>query len=381
MDRTDSSLRDREIAITGRMASMSRDDAIRAIRRAGGEYTPTPKETTALLVIGSDGPPLDNEGRPTQSLLRARELQSRGRSLEIIDEDAFITRLGLPIGDRLYTIAQLSRILDTPVAEIRSWMRHKLIQPVRVVKRLCYFDFRQVSSAKRLQQLARSGITLRRIHKSLEQLSDWLSDSPPSVAQLQVLARGGPLLVRLEDGRLAETNGQLQLDFEGGPASASTTEMKPRRPSAEEWFLMGISAEENGNPDGAIEAYQRALSLGEPQPEVCFNLGNTFYSLGRIVEAAASFARATEIDPEYVEAWNNLGNTLAEIGKPDEAVPAYRRALSIEPGYADAHYNLGDTLATLDDLSGARRHWQAYLTQDPNSPWATRIRDRLAELS
>ena len=144
---------------------------------------------------------------------------------------------------------------------------------------------------------------------------------------------------------------------------------------------MGISAEEDGNPDGAIEAYQRALSLGEPQPEVCFNLGNTFYSLGRIVEASASFAQATEIDPEYVEAWNNLGNTLAEIGKPDEAVPAYRRALSIEPGYADAHYNLGDTLATLNDLSGARRHWQAYLTQDPNSPWATRVRDRLAELS
>ena len=119
MDRTDSNLRDREIAITGRMASMSRDDAIRAIRRAGGKYTTTPKQTTTLLVIGSDGPPLDNEGRPTQTLLRARELQGRGQSLDIIDEDAFITRLGLPIGDRLYTIAQLSRILDTPVAEIR----------------------------------------------------------------------------------------------------------------------------------------------------------------------------------------------------------------------------------------------------------------------
>jgi tetratricopeptide (TPR) repeat protein len=385
-------LRGREIAITGRLASMSRDEAVRCIETAGGRYVELPGGTTDFVVVGSDGPPLGRDGRPTQALRLAHDLQQRGHEIEIIDESRFITLLGLlEHGEdlhRLYTIAQLSRILEVPLAELRGWVRQGLIQPVEIVKRLCYFDFRQVATARRLHQLTRSGVTAHRIRKSLEHLAEWIGDHGEGLAQLEPLARGGRVQVRLADGRTADPSGQLHLDFESRDASGASAAAKPvaapilrpRQISAEEWFSRGIAAEESGELDAAVEAYQKALSLGQPQPEVCFNLGNTYYALDRNVEAAACFIQATEIDPDYVEAWNNLGNAFAEIGKHDQAIPAYQRALAIEPGYADAHYNLGETLAQRGDIRGARQHWEAYLKQDPRSQWAMRVRRRLLEL-
>ena len=156
-------LHNTEIAITGRLASMSRQEAIASIRRHNGRYTRQPKATTSMLVIGSDGPPLDRDGHPTRCLRRAQELQRMGVELEIVEEDEFVERLGdadridKP-GEtrRLYTIAQLARILEIETAEIRAWIRADLIQPVKVVKRLCYFEFGQVACARRLRELQRN---------------------------------------------------------------------------------------------------------------------------------------------------------------------------------------------------------------------------------
>ena len=318
-------LEGREAAITGRLASMSRREAVDALTHVGGNYVEVPKPSTNILVVGGDGPPLGPDGRPTRSLVRARDLRAQGVGLEIIDEEEFVLRLGF--GERgedlkrLYTTAQLSRILEIPTARIRSWVRQGLIEPIKVVRRLCYFEFTQVACARRLHQLARCGVTPGRIRRSLEQITDWIPadvvSAGPSLLQLESIERGGPLLVRLEDGRLAEPNGQLHLDFDSRQElpMGDVPQMQPREDTVEAWFRRGISAEESGLLEGAVEAYQRALALGEPQPEICFNLGNTLYALGRCVEAASCFIQATEIEADYVEAWNNLGNSLAEIGK------------------------------------------------------------------
>ncbi|MCA8956696.1 MAG: tetratricopeptide repeat protein [Planctomycetes bacterium] len=375
-----------ELAITGRLLSMSRDEAIRAIEQQGGTYVASPRPSTGLLVVGSDGPPLRRDGRPTRSLVRARELCRRGAELVIVDEPEFVARLGL--GDRgedlrrLYTVEQLGRILSMPSAEIRAWVRHRLIQPTKVVKRLCYFDFAQVACARRVQRLVRSGVSARRVHRSLQQIHAWLPSGGSALPRLEPLERCGALLVRLEDGCLAEPNGQLHFDFERGSAGDDepTHKLLPRQRTASEWFDVGIEAEQAGALECAAEAYEQAMALPDLQPEVCFNLGNTYYAMDRHVEATACFMRALEIDPEYVEAWNNLGNALCEIDKSERAIDVYRRAIAIEPSYADAHYNLAETLALRGDVVGAQRHWREYLRHDPNSPWAVKVRARLREL-
>ena len=383
---------DREITITGRLASMSRETAVQEIRAVGGRHSEIPTDNTAYVVIGGDGPPLGPDGRPTQALRRARDLLALGKPVKILEEAEFLplikNRREAASLQRLYTIAQLSRILNEPLAKIRTWVREGLISPFKVERRLCYFEFSQIAMARRLQQLTNAGITASRILQSLAQISEWQGKSTADLSQLEATTQSGDLLIRLDTGHLADPSGQLLLDFAqdapttqaDGSAQEALPMMTPRRETADGWVRIGIAAEESGNFDSAVEAYQEALSMGSPQPEVCFNLGNTFYAMNRNAEATACFTQATQIDTDYIEAWNNLGNTLAEIGKYKDAINAYQRALAISPFYADAHYNLAETMASQENFAGARGHWLAYLRQDPNSPWASKVRERLAAL-
>ena len=77
---------------------------------------------------------------------------------------------------------------------------------------------------------------------------------------------------------------------------------------------------------------------------------------------------------------NNLGVALGDLGRDKEAVRAFEEALSHYPGYADAHYNLADLLDHLGDGMAARKHWQGYLSQDQQSQWANRARERLTAI-
>ncbi len=379
-----------EIALTGPLASMDREEARRRIAAAGATLVAAPGERTGLLVVGQGGALLGDDGKLTASLRTARELRARGLAIRIVDEDELLARLGLDERRddlrRLYTLTQLARILDVPVSRVRVWMRNELIRPVRVVRRLCFFDFAQVATAKALAALTREGVTPARIRRSLEQLREWLPDAERALAQLETLERDGPLLIRTADGALAETSGQLRLDF-AAPATpapavpdAPPTRLAAAGKNADAWFDLGLAAEEEGLLDEAVDAYERALAAGGPQPEVCFNLGNVLYSLERGAEAARSLRRAVELDAEYVEAWNNLGVVLGELDRVPEAIRALRHALALEPAYADAHYNLAETLAAAGDPAGAERHWRAYLEHDPHSSWAAHVRTRLAGL-
>jgi tetratricopeptide (TPR) repeat protein len=314
-----------EVAITGKLASMSRDDAVERLAAAGARYVASPTESTALLVVGQGGPPLGDDGRPTRHLQEARRLQAAGAAIEIVPEESFLARIGLD----------------------------------------------------ELARLAAAGVKPTRIRRSLLELEGWWPEAAEALAQLEAIEKEGPLLVRTPGGALAETSGQLRLDFDR-PRDAPPTDEEAAQ--AELWFRRGIRLEEEERTEEAIVAYAKALGFGMPRAELAFNLGNVLYAVERPEEAAQCFALATEIDAEYVEAWNNLGNALARTqstDRSDEALDAFRRALAIEPDYADAHYNLAESLAARGEIAAAREHWRAYLEQDPRSVWADEVRARL----
>ena len=263
---------------------------------------------------------------------------------------------------------------------MRGWVRNGLLEPVRTVRRLEFFEFHQVAAARRLTRLTRDGASPRRIRRSLELLTRWFPEALRSLPLVEALEQGGPLLVRTPDGGLAEPSGQLRLEFAPEPRTAEPVTDAPEETPADSQalFARGVREEEADRLEDAARSYELALEAGEPRPEVAFNLGNVLYALGRWRPAARSFLRATELEPEYVEAWNNLGNTLIQLEHLPEAVAAFRRALAIEETYADAHFNLAEALAAQGDLGQARVHWSTYLELDPLSDWALEVRRRLA---
>jgi tetratricopeptide (TPR) repeat protein len=307
----------------------------------------------------------------------------------VVSEEQFLASLGLhqqrESVHRLYTTATLCELLGVAPGRVRAWVKAGLLKPAETREGVWHFDFRQASAAKTLCDLARSGVTLPRLRRSLEQLRTWLPDAEEPLQQLSQLA-GGRVMVRLSDGDLAETDGQLYIDFDhAGPSAAAEDDSPPATmrlhagPStAGQWYEQAIAEQAAGYVPEAVESYRQALLLGGPDADVCYDLAHALAAMGRREQAVERYSQAVEIRPDFGDAWNNLGTVLAELGRRDEACAAFRRALDADPSDFRAHYNLADTLDEMGRLQEAVPHWRAYLRYDGTSQWAQHARQRLA---
>lgn len=372
-------LRDASVVLVGRLASMTHEEAEELVEACGGRIAAKPSRVRTIVVVAEDAAALDRAGHSSAKLMRARELIREGRPVRIVAEKEFLRSLGLEDREggvhRYYTTAQLGRILDVPRDRIRLWMRVGLIRPAKIVHRLCYFDFHQVRDAKTLVELSKSGMSLERIRASVRELKRWRPEIDRPLASFELVERAGRVLVRTDDGILAEPSGQLVFDLDAEREEPP----QPEPTSIDDWLDLALHHEQAGRLEDAERAYRRALSVAGPQPVLCFNLANVLYNLGRKERAAERFSQAVEMDPEYVEAWNNLGNVHGDLEEPQAAIAAYRRAIELAPDYPDPHYNLAETYRLVGDLGNAREHWLTYLKIDPESPWADRIREDLRD--
>jgi tetratricopeptide (TPR) repeat protein len=376
-------IKGKRVAFTGRLASLTRAEAVALLASFGAEHVTAVNQQTDLLVVGQEGWPLRSDGGWTLNLKKAHKLQQAGAELIILPEDEWFTRLGLDAHahgvHRLYTTAEVCRTLQVARDRIRSWVRAGLVRPVETVRGVNYFDFQQVSGVRSLCRLAQAGVTPDRLRRSLEQLRNWMPALDPSLSQLKLIERDGQLLIRLEDGQLVEPTGQLHFDF-SDDSPPNVVDVKPSMQTAEQCFSLGREHEEAGRLHEAAEAYREALRLGGPDAAGCFNLANVLYSLDDKGPAAERFRQAVEIDPGFWQAWNNLGNVLGELEQHAEAVASYRKALELNPDYADAHYNLADTLEQLGRAREARAYWEGYLRRESRGPWADHARSRLERM-
>jgi tetratricopeptide (TPR) repeat protein len=207
-------------------------------------------------------------------------------------------------------------------------------------------------------------------------LRRWLPEVEEPLSQLSLLEKDGRLLVRREEGQLAEPTGQGLLDFADESAAATVpVGAKPR--TLEECVQAARSHEAAKRLEEAAKEYRQALLVDGPSPTVCFNLANVLFGQGQLLPAAERFRQVVEMEPGFAEAWNNLGNILAALGDYDGAITALERAVALSPAYADAHYNLADTLDEVGRASDAVAHWQAYLCYDTDSCWADYARQRV----
>jgi tetratricopeptide (TPR) repeat protein len=371
-------LDNKRLAFVGKLASMAKRDAAQLVRQHGATVLEKPDATAHLIVVGEDAfPPADIEGQDDW-LDPATQRQVEQGATEIITETQLWQRLGLVDVQqdihRLYTPAMLAELLDVPVAVIRRWHRRRLIVPVREVRRLPYFDFQEVATARRLAELLAAGMSPRAIEKKLESLVRFLPDVARPLAQLSIIVQGKEILLRQGDG-LLEPGGQLRFDFDAGAAEPPAPPAIPTSP--EQMCRLAAELEEDGQLVAAAEMYRAALAAAGPKAEICFQVAELLYRLGDLGGARERYYMAVELDEDYVEARANLGCVLAETGQHDLAVAAFEGALRYHPDYADVHYHLARTLDEMGQRDQAEEHWRAFVAQAPDTPWAEEARSRL----
>ncbi|HUG40837.1 MAG TPA: tetratricopeptide repeat protein [Longimicrobiales bacterium] len=141
-----------------------------------------------------------------------------------------------------------------------------------------------------------------------------------------------------------------------------------------------ITLNELGRYDEAREAFARAAECegkvgGRFPASVSARLANAHAGMGELymaasapAEAAAQFRRALELRGTFHDIRNRLGEALMQLGKLEEARGEFERALEGNGRFLQARLNLGLVHYRSGALDAAREHWEEARSQDPSSP-------------
>ncbi|MBQ6615088.1 MAG: tetratricopeptide repeat protein [Thermoguttaceae bacterium] len=446
-------LENKRIAFVGRLFGMSRRDVSELVRKYGAKVSRKLDAKLNLIVLADDlSMLLDTDNWLTPEMADAL---SRGE-LEVISETELWQRLSefdaarnngsqsvqadasknvsVPL-TRLYTPSMLASMLDVPVATIRQWSRMGLIHPVRQVKKLPYYDLREVDGARSLAQLLEKGVSPALIKEKIEQLGKYLPDAVRSLDQLSILLSGKKALFRI-GADLVDTRGQFHFDLDGAPdyelriqngssndknstdspnnapvgfpwelvdqqdaQSVSDSEPEPTDfasildlalmddsaplPVSEQTLREDIAAlQQAGDWDNALAAARllllayRSDSLQQLSEDNVV-LADILFQLGRIDAAEERLLIALEYDSDNLESRLNLGCLLKQQGNNSAALSAFKGCLDQFPDYADAHYHIALLLDELERSDEALVHWQKFWDLTPSGPWKTVAAERL----
>ena len=390
-------LQGERVAFTGTLASMVHRQAHELVESNGGIATQHVSKQTTLLVIGEEGWPLEEDGQPSIKLQRVEALQAQGIDIQIVSESNWLRLINLDERQsevhRLYTPAMLSTLLGISVNVIRRWERVGLIRPTRRVFRLPYFDFQEVSSARRLSELMSAGVSRTELESSLSKLQGVLGDVDRSLAQLWILAQDNRVLCYDGRGLIEPKSGQRLLEFDGEEAAAAAPRVETIEISSdadeavvaedqqgwsfEQWYDQGCELLDQNEADKATEAFRLCLMKRPDEPEAHFHLADALFRQGNTLGALERYHVAVELDHDYIEAWTQLGCLHAELGQFESALEAYEIALTTHPEYPDANFHTAQVLHQLGRTNDAITYWEAYLRFDSRGPWAETARHHL----
>lgn len=391
----------RRIIVVGELSGMNQRAFRRLLAGHGAKQVPAGDDTATLIVVADPLWPRDKGTSPLTVLAEETRRLVRQGSAELVAESAMWERVGLvpamPDVRQLYTPAMLASLLGVSLAAVRGWQRRGLLTPVCAVRKLAYFDFTQVTAARRLAALAAAGVGPKALVESTLLLAKRFPDVVCPLGELPLVVSGRTLLLRQGDG-LVDTAGQYRIDFAaidehgehelaanspagrtGVPSILSPAAFHADVPAATPDELLAAAAEfeEQGDLPAATSACRAALMAGGPNAEVCFTLAELLYRQGDLAAARERYYVAVELDEDFVEARANLGCVLAEMGQMELAAAALEGALECHVNYADAHYHLARTLDELDRRDEALEHWRRFAELAPDSPWAEESRNRL----
>ena len=444
-------LENKRVAFVGRLFGMSRRDVSELVRKYGAKVSRKLDAKLNLIVLADDlSMLLDTDNWLTPEMADAL---SRGE-LEVISETELWQRLyefdvarnngsqsvqadastNAPVPlTRLYTPSMLASMLDVPVATIRQWSRMGLIHPVRQVKKLPYYDLREVDGARSLAHLLEKGVSPALIKEKIEQLGKYIPSAVHSLDQLSILLSGKKALFRIGSD-LVDTRGQFHFDLDDAPDyelrvqsgssneqdstdspnaapvgfpwelvdqpdTQTSSEPEPTDfmsildmalmddsaplPVSEQTIREDIAAlQQAGNWDNALAAARllllayRSDSLQQLSEDNVV-LADILFQLGRFDAAEERLLIALEYDSDNLEARLNLGCLLKQQGNNSAALSAFKGCLEQFPDYADAHYHIALLLDELERPDEALIHWQKFWDLTPSGPWKTVAAERL----
>jgi tetratricopeptide (TPR) repeat protein len=261
-----------------------------------------------------------------------------------------------------YRTRDVARMLAIPESRVRSFARAGFVRSRRGRRGELRFSFEDLVLLRAASALLRAKVPPRRVRAALRSLRDQLP-AGHGLAGVSVAADGDRVVVREGGALWRPESGQTVFDFEVRDLAEKVAPLL-RRPaenralSAADWYEWGCDLED-GAPDQARDAYQRALALDPAHAGAHLNLGRLLHEAGDAGAAEGHYRRALEARPGDAVALFDLGVALEDRGRLEESLGVYRRALEAEPALADAHHNAARLCERLGRRAEAVRHLAA----------------------
>ena len=121
-----------------------------------------------------------------------------------------------------------------------------------------------------------------------------------------------------------------------------------------ELVSQGIQLHDQGNYEGAIEKYKKALSINKNSTSANYELSYTYMTIEKYDEAIKYSKKVIKLDSNnQIEAYTVLGTCYDMTGKPDEAIRTYEEGLSKFSENNLLNYNLALTTFNQKDYDKA----------------------------
>ena len=265
-----------------------------------------------------------------------------------------------------YTVRDVEKLVQLPRRRIRSLVEAGLVSPVRGPRNAWLFSFQDLIVLRSAKTLATARVPRKRIRSSVEELRRRLPETAP-LSGLSLSAEPDGVVIKEGDRRWRAESGQYLLGFETAqpePIPAGSLRFPARQASeppesAEAWFERALGLETQ-DPDAALDAYEKALSLDPALVKARINLGCLLHETGRLERAEAVYREGLRGGGDDPLLLYDLGVLLDDRGRKRDAIQAYEAALHIDPRFADCHYNLALLCRTLGRPRDAIQHMAAY---------------------
>jgi tetratricopeptide (TPR) repeat protein len=122
-----------------------------------------------------------------------------------------------------------------------------------------------------------------------------------------------------------------------------------RNPTSWAYVGRGMSSDEKGDHDSAINDFNEAIRLDPKLSDAFQGRGTAWEQKGDYDKAISDYNEAIRLDPKSARSYCGLGNVSATQGEYDKAVTNLNRAIQLDPKFADARNGRAWLAATCPD--------------------------------
>jgi protein O-GlcNAc transferase len=136
------------------------------------------------------------------------------------------------------------------------------------------------------------------------------------------------------------------------------------------WHILGQVYLALGRGDEALSTWSTGLTRQPDHAAMRNERGSLFNALGQYPDAASDFERLISLRPRDAAAWQGHGTALARLNHNDQAILSFSEALRCKPNDILSLYNRAAALSVLKRYREASCDLEALIALDPEFPLA-----------